>query len=96
MAAPCGLDQTPERRSTGMGCHGGGHVLEALSVYLGLGALAFGAATLLPLQSETALVPGLARTPAPYPGGLSTQRYGWWSLLLCWTPVIGDPPPLMP
>jgi len=38
-----------------MGCHGGGHVLEALSVYLGLGALAFGAATLLPLQSEAAL-----------------------------------------
>ncbi|WP_282286878.1 YqaA family protein [Pseudomonas sp. PS02302] len=107
--------------------------MEALSVYLGLAALAFGAATLLPLQSEAALaglllteryatallllaatlgnVAGstlnwwlgthlerfrqrrwfplapqrLARIQAAY------QRWGWWSLLLSWTPVIGDP-----
>ncbi|WP_288461124.1 YqaA family protein [uncultured Pseudomonas sp.] len=107
--------------------------MEALSVYLGLAALAFGAATMLPLQSEAALaglllteryatpllllaatlgnVAGstlnwwlgthlerfrqrrwfplsperLARIQAAY------QRWGWWSLLLSWTPVIGDP-----
>lgn len=108
-------------------------MLEALSLYLGLAALAFGAATLLPLQSEAALaglllteryetvflllaatlgnVAGstlnwwlgtqlerfherrwfplsperLTRIQAAY------QRYGWWSLLLSWTPIIGDP-----
>jgi len=107
--------------------------LAALSVYLGLAALACGAATLLPLQSEAALaglllteryattalllaatlgnVAGsmlnwwlgrhlerfrqrrwfpltperLARIQAAY------RRYGWWSLLLSWTPLIGDP-----
>ncbi|WP_459474279.1 YqaA family protein [Pseudomonas sp. No.117] len=107
--------------------------MEALSLYLGLAALAFGAATLLPLQSEAALagllltaryetvflllaatlgnVAGstlnwwlgtqlerfherrwfplsperLTRIQAAY------QRYGWWSLLLSWTPIIGDP-----
>jgi len=57
-----------------MGCHSGGHVLEALSVYLGLGALTFGAAPLLPLQSEAALA-----------GLLLTERYASAFLLLAAT-----------
>ncbi|KTS76993.1 membrane protein [Pseudomonas oryzihabitans] len=107
--------------------------MEALSVYLGLSALAFGAATLLPLQSEAALAGLLlteryatallllAATLGNVAGstlnwwlGLHLERfrqrrwfpvsperltriqaayhrYGWWSLLLSWTPIIGDP-----
>ncbi|WP_295519175.1 YqaA family protein [uncultured Pseudomonas sp.] len=107
--------------------------MAALSIYLGLAALAFGAATLLPLQSEAALA-GLLLTeryattalllaatlgnvagstlnwwlgrhlerfrqrrwfPLPPERLVRIQgayrRYGWWSLLLSWTPVIGDP-----
>jgi len=112
-------------------------LLEALSVYLGLAALAFGAATLLPLQSEAALA-GLLLTERYATAALllaatlgnvagstlnwwlgthlerfrqrrwfpvsperlariqvAYQRYGWWSLLLSWTPLIGDPLTLM-
>lgn len=104
-----------------------------LSVYVGLFLSAFGAATLLPLQSEAVLV-GLLLS-GKYPAGLllvvattgnvlgavtnwllgryidhlrnkpwfpvsaaqldkaqrQYQRYGQWSLLLSWMPVIGDP-----
>ncbi|WP_166361603.1 YqaA family protein [Pseudomonas akapageensis] len=94
---------------------------------------AFGAATLLPLQSEAVLVGLLIRTPSAVgwllliatAGNLlgsivnwllgrsiehlrdrrwfpmkpqqlekaqrSYQRYGHWSLLLSWVPIIGDP-----
>ena len=94
---------------------------------------AFGAATLLPLQSETVLVGLLAQTqypvwllvavaslgnilgscvnwwlglkveqyknkkwfPVPEQKMLQAQgiyqKYGFWSLLLSWVPVIGDP-----
>ncbi|WP_421546950.1 YqaA family protein [Pseudomonas sp. QD4] len=101
--------------------------------YLGLLLAAFGAATLLPLQSEALLV-GLLLNPhyAPWLLLLSAtlgnvlgsllnwwlgrrlerfknrrwfpvsprhlerarvhyQRYGHWSLLLSWVPIIGDP-----
>ncbi|MGH8354347.1 MAG: YqaA family protein [Pseudomonas sp.] len=104
-----------------------------LSAYLGLFLAAFGAASLLPLQSEAALV-GLLLAEA-YPtwallavatagnvlGSLLNwllgrylehwrqrrwfpvndsqlqraqrwyRRYGHWSLLLSWLPIIGDP-----
>ncbi|AXI61421.1 hypothetical protein DLD99_13390 [Pseudomonas kribbensis] len=101
--------------------------------YLGLFFAAFGAATLLPLQSEAVLV-GLLVSDRYWLWGLLTvatmgnvlgslvnwwlgrglerfqgrrwfpvsakhmdrarihyQRYGHWSLLLSWLPVIGDP-----
>ena len=104
-----------------------------LLAYLGLFAAAFGAATLLPLQSEAVLV-GLLLNGQHWPwlllavatlgnvlGSLVNwwlgrgverfkdrrwfpvspanlerarrhyQRYGHWSLLLSWLPVIGDP-----
>jgi membrane protein YqaA with SNARE-associated domain len=104
-----------------------------LAVYAGLFLVAFLAATVLPMQSEAALV-ALLLTDA-YPAGLLVtvasignvlgatvnwglgrwverfsdrswfpvrpaaleryrrwyQRYGKWSLLLSWVPVIGDP-----
>lgn len=108
-----------------------------LSVYLGLFLSAFGAASLLPLQSEAVLVGLLLGSGQPVAmlvvvasvgnvlGSLlnaalgrgierfhgqrwfpvSTQRleqakqtyrrYGRWSLLLSWVPVIGDPLTLM-
>ncbi|MFL6967303.1 MULTISPECIES: YqaA family protein [Pseudomonas] len=102
-------------------------------VYVGLFLTAFGAATLLPLQSEALLV-GLVlseRQAAWLLMGIATlgnvlgslmnwwlgtrleqfkdrrwfpvspshldkarrhyQRYGYWSLLLSWLPIIGDP-----
>ncbi len=101
--------------------------------YLGLFFSAFGAATLLPLQSEAVLVGLLAigthstplllavatagnvlgsavnwllgryierwRGKAWFPVDSSAleraqkryQRYGHWSLLLSWAPIIGDP-----
>lgn len=98
------------------------------SVYLGLFLAAFGAASLLPLQSEAllgggqpmatllavasvgnvlgsvlnaALGRGLERfrerrwfpvSPARLERAKATyRRYGRWSLLLSWVPVIGDP-----
>lgn len=103
------------------------------SGYLGLFASAFGAATLLPLQSEAVLVglllsnsynlSGLltaaiignvlgsvvnwwlgcnllrwqhrpwfpVKTAALERASQSYQRYGHWSLLLSWLPIIGDP-----
>lgn len=103
------------------------------SVYLGLFLAAFGAASLLPLQSEALLVGlllgggqpvavllavasvgnvlgsvlnaalgrGLERfrerrwfpvSPARLERAKATyRRYGRWSLLLSWVPVIGDP-----
>lgn len=103
------------------------------SVYLGLFLAAFGAASLLPLQSEAVLVGlllgggqpvavllavasvgnvlgsvlnaalgrGLERfrerrwfpvSPARLERAKATyRRYGRWSLLLSWVPVIGDP-----
>lgn len=104
-----------------------------LAVYAGLFGVAFVAATLLPAQSEVALV-GLLLTEAYAPGlliavasigniagsaanwGLGRsierfrdrrwfpanaatldraqgwyRRYGRWSLLLSWMPVVGDP-----
>lgn len=107
-------------------------LLASLTVYLGLFAIAFGAATLLPLQSEAALAgllltgysPALllavasagniagscvnwllgrwiesCRGKAWFPVGDAAlerasrwyRRYGKWSLLLSWVPVIGDP-----
>ncbi|MCK8663393.1 DedA family protein [Pseudomonas azerbaijanoccidens] len=103
------------------------------SAYLGLFAAAFGAATLLPLQSEALLV-GLLLSDRYWLWGLLAvatlgnvlgsvvnwwlgraveryrdrrwfpvspahlekarihyQRYGHWSLLLSWLPIIGDP-----
>ena len=94
----------------------------AISVYIGLFLSAFGAATLLPLQSEAVLtglllvatvgnVLGSAvnwwlgiyleqwreRRWFPFTSAqLQTaqhryQRYGYWSLLLSWVPVVGDP-----
>ncbi|MES0022394.1 MULTISPECIES: YqaA family protein [unclassified Mesorhizobium] len=104
-----------------------------LALYSGLFAVAFAAATILPMQSEAALV-GLLLTQT-FPAGIlilvaSTgnvlgsivnwllgrgierfrdrswfpanpamleramrwyRRYGKWSLLLSWVPVIGDP-----
>ncbi|QXI55853.1 YqaA family protein [Pseudomonas alvandae] len=105
--------------------------------YVGLFLTAFGAATLLPLQSEALLV-GLVlseRQAAWLLMGIATlgnvlgslvnwwlgtrleqfkdrrwfpvspshldkarrhyQRYGYWSLLLSWLPIIGDPLTLM-
>jgi len=101
--------------------------------YLGLFSVAFGAATLLPLQSEAVLVGmllserfsplglllvasvgniagsvvnwGLGRAIERYrhkrwfpvsPGQLHKAqrfygRYGRWTLLLSWVPIIGDP-----
>ena len=105
----------------------------ALATYLGLFLVAFGAATLLPLQSEAVLVGLLAHgqhsplaliataTTGNVLGSLvnwilgryverwrsrpwfpvsseklasaqrSYHRYGRWSLLLSWVPLIGDP-----
>ena len=107
------------------------------SVYLGLFLSAFGAASLLPLQSEALLVGlllGGAQPAAVLVGvasvgnvlgsvlnaalgrgierfherrwfpvsaqrleqaKLTYRRYGRWSLLLSWVPVIGDPLTLM-
>ncbi|PTU73747.1 YqaA family protein [Pseudomonas mangrovi] len=104
-----------------------------LSVYLGLFAAAFGAATLLPMQSEAALVALLLADLQPawalllvaslgnvlgsllnwligrsierwrnarwFPASAaqlerarsSYARWGYWSLLLSWAPLIGDP-----
>ncbi len=105
----------------------------ALTAYLGLFFVAFGAATLLPLQSEVVLV-GLLAHGEHSPWALiatattgnvlgsfvnwilgryverwrdrrwfpvsseklasaqrSYHRYGRWSLLLSWVPLIGDP-----
>ena len=105
----------------------------AFSTYFGLFAAAFGAATLLPLQSEALLVGLMAYGEYP-PWALITvatagnafgsavnwllgryierwrgkrwfpvsnkqlqraersyHRYGRWSLLLSWVPIIGDP-----
>ncbi|WP_079204724.1 YqaA family protein [Pseudomonas sp. CC6-YY-74] len=104
-----------------------------LSVYLGLFLSAFGAATLLPLQSEAVLVSLLLSEAYPLwllvavasvgnvLGALANwllgrylehfrqrrwfpvseprlqqaqgwyARYGRWSLLLSWLPIIGDP-----
>lgn len=103
-----------------------------LSSYLGLFFAAFGAATLLPMQSEAVLVAMLvsghyltwllllAATTGNVLGSITNwligrsvqrlrhkrwfpvsekrlqqarghyQRYGYWSLLLSWVPVIGD------
>lgn len=104
-----------------------------LSAYLGLFLAAFGAATLLPMQSEAVLVGLLLATEQP-PALLllvattgnvlgsaanwllgryiehlrhrrwfpvpedklqrtwqAYHRYGRWSLLLSWVPIIGDP-----
>jgi membrane protein YqaA with SNARE-associated domain len=105
----------------------------AISVYIGLFLSAFGAATLLPLQSEAVLTGLLLAGKQPtlllllvatvgnvlgsavnwwlgiyleqwrerrwFPftsAQLQTaqhryQRYGYWSLLLSWVPVVGDP-----
>jgi len=103
------------------------------AAYLGLFAAAFGAATLLPLQSEALLV-GLIASDSYWLWGLlgvatlgnvlgslvnwwlgrglerfqdrrwfpvsakhmatarrHYERYGHWSLLLSWLPVVGDP-----
>ena len=107
------------------------------SVYLGLFLSAFGAASLLPLQSEALLVGLLLGGAQPaavlvvvasvgnvlgsvlnaalgrgierfherrwFPvsaqrleqAKLTYRRYGRWSLLLSWVPVIGDPLTLM-
>ena len=92
------------------------------SVYLGLFLSAFGAASLLPLQSEALLVVasvgnvlgsvlnaalgrGIERFHERrwFPvsaqrleqAKLTYRRYGRWSLLLSWVPVIGDPLTLM-
>ncbi|PPV34987.1 YqaA family protein [Ectopseudomonas oleovorans] len=104
-----------------------------LSAYLGLFLAAFGAATLLPMQSEAVLVglllaaeqpPALLLLVATTGNVLGSaanwllgryiehlrhrrwfpvpedklqrarqayQRYGRWSLLLSWVPIIGDP-----
>lgn len=104
-----------------------------LTSYLGLFLAAFAAATLLPMQSEAALVAMLvsehyppvtlltAATAGNVLGSLVNwvlgrgierfkhkrwfpvseaklqkaqglyQRYGYWSLLLSWVPIIGDP-----
>lgn len=103
-----------------------------LLAYLGLFAVAFGAATLLPLQSEAALAGLLLSGYSPalllavasagniagscinwllgrwidsyrdrrwFPVGEAAlehagrwyRRYGKWTLLLSWMPVIGDP-----
>lgn len=106
---------------------------ESMSAYLGLFLSALGAATLLPLQSETVLVGLLLLGEHPLPTLLVVatcgnvlgsainwvlgrfierwrdkpwfpvapivlaraqaryQRYGYWSLLLSWMPLIGDP-----
>ena len=104
----------------------------ALLAYLGLFAIAFGAATLLPLQSEAALAGLLLAGYSPalllvvasvgniagscvnwllgrwidsyrdrrwFPVSEAAlerasqwyRRYGKWTLLLSWVPVIGDP-----
>jgi membrane protein YqaA with SNARE-associated domain len=106
--------------------------MTTLSIYAGLFALAFGAATLLPLQSEAALVGLLLagyspawllvaasvgniagscvnwllgrwiesfRTRRWFPVSEQAlerasrwyRRFGKWTLLLSWMPIIGDP-----
>lgn len=106
--------------------------MTTISVYLGLFALAFGAATLLPLQSEAALAGLLLAGYSPvwllaaasagnilgscvnwllgrwierfrakrwFPvseaalerAGSWYRRFGKWTLLLSWVPIIGDP-----
>lgn len=108
-----------------------------LTSYLGLFLAAFAAATLLPMQSEAALVAmlvsehylpvalGAVATAGNVLGSVVNwflgrgvehfkhkrwfpvseaklvkaqalyQRYGYWSLLLSWLPIIGDPITLM-
>ncbi len=107
--------------------------MSTVLTYLGLFAAAFGAASLLPMQSEPLLVALLllAEQPAwalvlvasigntlgsclnwllgrwvehyrdrrwfPVPPAMLTRAEGWyhrwgrWSLLLSWAPIIGDP-----
>ena len=106
--------------------------MQETALYLSLFAMAFGAATILPLQSEAMLVGLLLADYPPLPvvavagagnvlgsivnwiigrqierfGGRRWfpvsrarlerarswyRRYGRWSLLLSWVPVIGDP-----
>ena len=104
-----------------------------LAVYVGLFLTAFVAATILPMQSEAALVGLLLADIQPvwalvsvasignvagsvvnwllgrgverfrearwFPvsaknlerAGHWYRRYGWWSLLLSWLPIVGDP-----
>lgn len=106
--------------------------MTTLAVYAGLFLVAFGAATVLPLQSEAVLIGLLLADHSPWPliavasvgnvlgsvvnwvigRGIETfrhrrwfpvsegaldraqrwyRRYGKWSLLLSWAPIIGDP-----
>lgn len=51
-----------------------------LNYLLGLGLMRFQNRRWFPIRAQT-----LARAQAQY------QRYGYWSLLLSWAPIIGDP-----
>ena len=74
-----------------------------LSGYLGLFLAAFGAATLLPMQSALNCLLGRSiehyRHKRWFPVSESKlkkaqqayHRFGRWSLLLSWVPIIGDP-----
>lgn len=62
-----------------------GNILGSLLNYLlGLGLMRFQNRRWFPISP-----PALARAQTQY------QRYGYWSLLLSWAPIIGDPLTLM-
>jgi membrane protein YqaA with SNARE-associated domain len=64
-------------------------VAPVIESYFGLFLTAFLAATIVPLSSEALLARSSSRELDRASAWFN--RYGMWSLLLAWVPIIGDP-----